>query len=140
MKHNFPGTKSPQRLNNLLCKQKGQYMDVITKLHEKDGLRFLTVMQLEARQVGPSSSASVFTIIEGLTKVLRAANRMGTARSYDNTIKTFKKFRKQRDLTFNEFNLEVLKKFETDYFSRGNTWGGYAFLMRTLTFRKLLCP
>ena len=75
-------------------------------------------MQLEARQVGPSSSASVFTFIEGLTKVLRAANRMGTARSYDNTIKTFKKFRKQRDLTFNEFNLEVLKKFETYYFSR----------------------
>ncbi len=132
VKHNFPGTESPQRLNNLLLKRKALYMDIITRLQERNELKFLSIMQLKGRLVGPSSSASVFTFAEGLIKELRAANRIGTARSYEDTMRSFKKFRHQKDLTFNEFNIEVLKKFETDYFSRGNTWGGFSVLMRTL--------
>ena len=46
-------------------------------------------------------------------------------------MRAMKIFRNQKDFSFNEFNIDFLKKFETDYLSRGNSLGGLAVYLRT---------
>ncbi|MBS0001441.1 MAG: site-specific integrase [Cyclobacteriaceae bacterium] len=59
-------------------------------------------------------------------------NRIGTARSYKDTLDSLKNFTNQNDLSFNELSLDFLKKYEINYLSRGNSLGGLAVYMRTI--------
>ncbi len=78
------------------------------------------------------SQNSVFSFIEDQIKDLIEAKRIGTANSYDDVLRSLKNFRKQKDFTFNELNLDFLKKYEINYMSRGNSIGGLAVYMRTI--------
>jgi site-specific recombinase XerD len=132
LRSSYTGTESVQRLNNLLTKRKSHYIDQITKIQEKDELKYLSVKQLKGKLIVNTSDQRVFTFVEHLIKDLEAAKRIGTAVSYTDTLRSLKKFRSQKDLTFNELNLDFLKKYETDYLSRGNSLGGLAVYMRTI--------
>jgi site-specific recombinase XerD len=79
-----------------------------------------------------AANKSVFSFIELQVKELIKAKRIGTANSYDDVVRSFKNFRNQKDFTFNELNLDFIKKFETEYLSRGNSLGGLAVYMRTI--------
>lgn len=59
--------------------------------------------------------------------------RIGTARNYSGIIGRLKVFTNDRDLKFNELNLEFLKRFERHHLSKpGNTINGIASYMRTI--------
>ncbi len=131
-RNTFKGTESPQRLNNFLVKRKAQLVDIITKLEEKGELKFLSIIQLKEKLVASNSKQSVFAFTENLIEDFVEAKRIGTARSYREVLRSIRVFRNQRNLSFNEVNLDFLKKFETAYLSRGNSLGGLAVYMRTL--------
>lgn len=62
-----------------------------------------------------------------------AAQRFGTARNYEGIVGILKVFNKQKDLKFNELNLDFLKRFERFHLSKpGNTQNGLASYMRTI--------
>ena len=130
-KRTFKGTESPQRLNNFFAKRKAKMVDILTKLDEKGELKFLSIKQLKERLIVSSNKQNVFSFIEMLIEDLIKSNRIGTALSYRDNLRAMKIFRNQKDFSFNEFNLDFLKKFETDYLSRGNSLGGLAVYMRT---------
>lgn len=119
-------------MNNFLTKRKAHLVDIITRLEEKGELKFLSVKQLKEKLVASNSKHSVFSFIENLIEGLIEAKRIGTARSYHDVLRSVKVFRSQKDFSFNEFNLDFLKKFEIDYLSRDNSLGGLAVYMRTL--------
>ncbi|MGX1928357.1 site-specific integrase [Flagellimonas sp. 2504JD4-2] len=58
---------------------------------------------------------------------------MGTSRNYSGIIGRLKGFTNNRDLKFNELNLEFLKRFESHHLSKpGNSINGIASYMRTI--------
>jgi len=131
-RNTFKGSESPQRLNNFLVKRKAQLVDIITRLEEKGDLKYLSVIQLKEKLITNGGTQSVFAFTENLIADLVEAKRIGTARSYREVLRSVKVFRNQKDLSFNELNFDFLKKFETDYLSRGNSLGGLAVYMRTI--------
>lgn len=131
-KSTFKGTESPQRLNNFLAKRKAKMIDIVTKLDEKGELKFLSIKQVKERLILNTGKQSVCSFIEGLIRDLIKSNRVGTAGSYEDIWRALKGFTNQTELSFNEINIEFLRKFETAYMSRGNSLGGLAVYMRTL--------
>lgn len=132
LRNSYTGTESPQRLNNFLVKRKAYYVDLITKLQENGQLKFLSVKQLKDRLIGVTGSSTVFRFTETLIEDLKKARRIGTSVSYQCTLSAMKTFRKKRDMTFNELNLDFLERFERDFLGRGNSLGGLAVYMRTI--------
>ena len=75
---------------------------------------------------------SFFNYTKRLIDDLLEQKKVGNARSYTNTLREVKKFRKDRDFLFKELNYNFLKKFETDYLSRGLSHNGLAVYLRTI--------
>ena len=63
---------------------------------------------------------------------LNKAGRTGNARVYRDTMTSFFKFSKNRQLKFREINLEMLDKYETHLRATGSADGGIAVRMREL--------
>lgn len=93
----------------------------------------LSINKVKTKIVGTSKYESFFEYGLETAKDLRAAKRFGTARRYEGIIGILKVFNKNRDLKFNELNLDFLKRFERFHLSKPeNTQNGVASYMRTI--------
>lgn len=133
VRKSYKGVVSVKFLNNLLISEIAKARDIINRLHYKGELNFLIINQLKAKIVKKSKYESFFTYGLEVAKDLRVAQRFGTARNYEGIIGILKVFNKQKDLKFNELNLDFLKRFERFHLSKsGNTQNGLASYMRTI--------
>tara|TARA_R110002049_G_scaffold293517_1_gene478583 strand:- start:192 stop:1412 length:1221 start_codon:yes stop_codon:yes gene_type:complete len=129
----YKGSESVKFLNNLLLSEVAKAQEIINRLHFKGELDFLSMKQLKAKIVRKSKYESFFEYALETAKDLRTAQRFGTARSYEGLVGILKVFNKQKDLKFNELNLDFLKRFERFHLSKkGNTQNGVASYMRTI--------
>jgi site-specific recombinase XerD len=129
----YKGTESVKFQNNLLLSEVAKAQEIINRLHFKGELDFLSMNQLKAKIVRKSKYESFFEYGLETAKDLRVAQRFGTARSYEGLVSVLKVFNKQKDLKFNELNLDFLKRFERFHLSKkGNTQNGVASYMRTI--------
>jgi integrase/recombinase XerD len=126
------GTSSVTRLNNMIQKRKIAAMDIILKLHEAGQLNTLSVAGLRDRIALEDSSDSFFEYAERQIQELITSNRIGTARSYKEVVSVVRKYRKGRDLRFQEITFSFLNNFEVNHISKGNGLNGLAVYMRTI--------
>lgn len=133
VRSSYKGTESVKFLNNLLLSEVAKAQEIINRLHFKGELDFLSMKQLKGKIVRKSKYESFFEYTLETAKDLRTAQRFGTARSYEGLVGILKVFNKQKDLKFNELNLDFLKRFERFHLSKeGNTQNGVASYMRTI--------
>jgi site-specific recombinase XerD len=131
VKPSYKGTESVTRLNNRIQKKKSDALDIIGKLDEQNTLDSFTVIQLKELIEKKSSSKSFFSLGEEMMEEMLKANRIGNARSFKSSLGVLNKFCNNKDLTFQQFNYDLLVKFETAHLAKGNSLNGLAAYMRT---------
>lgn len=117
-------------LNINIEKKKNEVNRAVVELEGK-GLPY-TVNQIIEAVERPKSSVSVFNFAADLIYRLEKAGRIGNSKAYKNTLGVFKDFRKNKDLSFDDFNYKVLISFEEDLQSKGRKVNAISFHMRTL--------
>ena len=132
VKKSYEGTNTVTRLNNIIQKKKADAMDIILGLHEAKQLPVMSVIAVKDKIITNNKPQSVFTFTETLRKDLILENRIGTARSYKEVMSVLKTFNGGKDLSFFDLTYTFLKKYETSYISKGNSYNGLAAYMRSL--------
>jgi len=79
-----------------------------------------------------NTPTSVFSYFDGYIKRLEKTGNIGNSKAYKNTLGVFKEFRNRKDLTFDELNYNVLRKFEESLQGAGRKINAISFHMRTL--------
>lgn len=133
VRRSYKGVKSVQFLNNLLLSELARAQEIINRLQYKGELDFLSVTELKDKIVSKSKYDSFFAYGLAKAKELRVSKRFGTARNYQGVLNILKVFNKEKDLKFNELNLNFLERFDRFHLSKlGNTQNGLASYMRTI--------
>ena len=128
----FKGTESPSRLNNLLQKKMAHMVDILTRLEDKNKLKYMSVSEVRALITGSTNNITFYQFAEGQIQDMVNSKRIGNARVYKHTLKAVKNFRKNKDFTFDELNLDFLKRFEKHHLGKGNKLGGLSVYLRTI--------
>ena len=98
---------------------------------ESEGKHF-SIDELVFRIKGDKKTENVFVFWENVIKELERTGKIGNSKAYINTFNTFKKFRNEKDLTFNELDYKLVKKFDSYLLEQGLQVNGISFHMRTL--------
>ena len=97
----YQGFENVTRVNNQIEKEKSKALDIITKLNDKGELKYLSISQVkDSITISHKSSNSVFNFTQKLIDDQFKKNKIGNARSYENVLRTIKKFRNRKDLNF----------------------------------------
>jgi len=132
VKNTFKGIDTPSRLNNLLLNKKSEMLTKITKLYEAHVLESLDISELKDQLMESEKSIMFLNYTDTQITLLKKSGRFGSARSYYSMYLMVKKFRKDKDIPFEEITGSFLRKLEADYLSRGNSLNGLAALLRSL--------
>lgn len=133
VRKSYKGAISVSFLNNLLNSKVAEAQDIINRLHYNKELDFLSIKQLREKIAKKSKYDSFLEYGLSKAKEMRIAQRFGTARNYEGVLNILKVFNKGRDIKFNEFNYDLLKRFEQFHLSKpGNSQNGLASYMRTI--------
>lgn len=132
VKSTFKGIDTPSRLNNLLLKKKSEMLTKITQLYESGVLETLDISELKHHLLQSDTSGMFLDYTNTQIELLKKSGRFGSARSYYSMYLMVKKFRKDKDIPFEEITGSFLRKLEADYLSRGNSLNGLAALLRSL--------
>lgn len=153
VKKSYKGTINVTRLNNEIQKKKAEVLDGILKLGEKAKKTNASITDIK-QHIDPSFAGySFYEYSENLIKELIATDRVGTARSYKQTVNVLKTFNKGKpfeknkggnpktakfkedrfvDLKFDEIDYNFLMKLESYHLISGNELNGLAVYMRTI--------
>nr|WP_321406811.1 site-specific integrase [uncultured Carboxylicivirga sp.] len=132
IKSSYKGISNVMRVNNFLEKEKANYIDKITVLKDKKELAYLSIQEIKNKLSPKKNYETFFCYSEHLIESLIEQNRIGTARSYKTAVNSVKKFRNQKDFTFNELNYRFLQNYEAYFLKNGYSLNGFASFMRTV--------
>ena len=133
VRSSYPDTISVSRLNNVLLKEKARANDILNKLADQRKLRHLSLKELRNKITTKAVYDSFFDFGYQVVEELKAADRIGSAKSYYCTLGILKKFNKGANLKFNEVNLDFLERFHKFHMSKeGNSLNGLANYMRNI--------
>ncbi|WP_276366312.1 site-specific integrase [Chryseolinea sp. H1M3-3] len=132
IKKGFKGFDNVARINNILEKERSQAFDIISKLHDRKELSYLSIVDLKNRIVAKGAKDSFFRYTEKLIAKFQEQKRIGNARSYSNVLREVKKFRNEIDFPLRELNRAFLDRFENWYLAKGLSLNGLAVYMRTI--------
>ncbi|CAM1360687.1 conserved hypothetical protein [Tenacibaculum litopenaei] len=110
IKKGYKGTQSVIRLNKFFQKKRSDALDIITKLEEKSELNTLSIVQLKESIIHTAEKISFCSYGEKQIEQLKEANRLGTARSYQDTLRMIKKYNKGKDFSLEELNYFLILK------------------------------
>ncbi len=128
----YKGTETVTRLNNFIQKTKAHAMDVILKLHERNELQQLTVIEIKERIVNHHSRNSFLDYGNQVVADLRLAHRMGTARSYAGVLKILQAYCNHGDISFQQITHSFLSQFEISHREHGSGTNSLGVYMRTI--------
>jgi len=77
----YKGYGNLTRINNHIEKQKAKSIDILTKLNEKNVLRYMSIQDVKHRITGKAKNQSVYSFTIKLIRGLFAEGHLGTARS-----------------------------------------------------------
>ncbi len=127
LKRNHPYYKS---LYSFIIKKKLEIEEKILEIEERNPE--CTIDEIVDYLKNNKSIAYVFWYWEKTINMLFQIGKNGNANAYKNTYFSFKKFRKNKDLSFNELNYSMVKKYENFLLENGVQTNGISFHMRTL--------
>ena len=132
IKPSFKGTESPARLNNLLQKRMAYMVDMLTQLEDNNKLKYMSVSDVRTHITRSSNKVTFYQFTEQQIQDMLKSKRVGNARVYKHTLNAVKNFRKSKDFTFDELNLDFLNRFEKYHLGKGNKLGGLSVYLRTI--------
>lgn len=132
IKPSFKGTESPARLNNLLQKRMAYMVDMLTQLEDNNKLKYMSVSEVRSYITRTSNKVTFYQFTEQQIQDMLKSKRVGNARVYKHTLNAVKNFRKSKDFTFDELNLDFLNRFEKYHLGKGNKLGGLSVYLRTI--------
>lgn len=92
----------------------------------------MSVSEVRNHITQTTNKVTFFQFADKQIKDLKQATRVGNAWAYQHTLNAVKNFRKDRDFTFDELNLDFLNRFERHYLAKGNKLGGISVYLRTI--------
>jgi len=132
VKKSYSGVSNITRLNKLIQQQKINAMDIVNQLQDSGEIDNLSVSEIKSRIVSQKSGISFYKFTEEIIEEMKGAERFGYARSINDTLQVVRKFKKNKDFTFQQLNYIFLVQFENDCRGRGTTLNSIAVFMRTI--------
>ena len=129
---NKPNKKHPNysNLDLVLKKKLFQANKAILELEESGDTFTLDDIVLKLKE--NTSSTTIFNYTEELIRKLKKTGKIGNAIVYQTALNSFKKFRKDIDLTFNQLSYRVVKDFEESMLERKIKLNSISVYLRTL--------
>ncbi len=118
--------------NKLLLKFLDRATDVITGIEQEKGYYNLDEVEKALRIETNPTINNVGTFWQEIISELELAGRTGNARIHTQTLKSIKKFHKNKELKFHQITPEFLEKYEAWLRSTGGTDGGIGVRMRSI--------
>lgn len=128
----FNGVSNITRLNNWIHKQRVNAMDIINRLQDSGEIERLSITEIKARIVTNRSAVSFFDFTQEIIDELISANRLGYAQSVRSVLTLLKKYRKDKDFSFEEMTHKFLVSFENYCRGKSNTTNSIAVYMKTI--------
>ncbi|MFA8299151.1 MAG: phage integrase SAM-like domain-containing protein [Hyphomicrobiales bacterium] len=132
VRSSYKGIENISRANNMLEKTKAKYLDIINQLNEKEELNTISLTEVKDKLIGNNSLTSVFPFTRKMIDEFYKQERIGNARSYKSVLAELKRFRDNKDFSFNELTYNFLLQFEAYYLGRGLSMNGLAVYMKTI--------
>ena len=138
--NNLPSKKHPnyRGLKTLMLDKLSQAEKVILDLDDKN--KPYTLEDVVSQLKVDKKSKYVFKYTEDLVSKMTKAGSIGNARVYENALSVFKKYRKEKDLEFNDLSYKVLQDF-IDYLKgegcKTNTISVYLRTLRAIYNRAI---
>jgi integrase len=128
----LPNARHPNssRLSILIRNTLNQADKIILEL-ENDNKPF-TVDDIITKLRSKSSNVSFFDFTDDFIKKLVIAGKIGNSTVYQSTLNAFKKFRNNKDLTFNQLSYRIIKDFEASLLERKIKINTISLYLRTL--------
>lgn len=120
------------RFNAILNREKQKALDLTGKLQSEGRLESTSFDELKSMLSSKEKDLMTFSFTEKVIEELQEAKKYGNARVYDMMMKSIKNFTKGKDFPMRQISYIWLKKYETWFFSKGNTSNGLSVNMRTL--------
>lgn len=129
---NKPNKKHPNHSNLDLVIQKKLFLanKAILEL-EETGNNF-TVEDIVLKLTTSSSNTTIFKYTDDLIKKLKRTGKIGNAIVYQTALNSFKKFRKDIDLGFNQLSFRVVKDYEGSMLEKKIKLNSISVYLRTL--------
>jgi integrase len=124
------GYNNFKKTNHIIHKKKLEIDNIILDL-ENDNKNY-TVDDVERKFLSSIEKTTVFNYCQQIIDRLIATNRIGGATVKKDLLRTLKKFRNEKDLTFSEINYAFLMRYEEDFLIRGVSENSISVYMREL--------
>ncbi len=121
-----------QKRNLILLAKKQKALKIIDDFQAEE--TDFTLIDFERKFKGEkqNSKITVYEHFQEIIQRMKISNRLGNAKSYNDTCNSFFKFHIDKDLTFKGLNVTKLEGYEAYLRSRDNQDSGIAFKMRSL--------
>ncbi len=131
-KDNCPKKKHPEKyeLEVFIDKKKHEAKSLLLNMETENTNytteNFKSILKVTTQKV------SVLSYFENTIENFKKAGKIGNARIYADSKRALFKYRKGKDLNFNDIDVSFLKKFEQHFKERGVTGNSISVYMRTL--------
>ncbi len=122
--------KNLLRISSLI-EQDYKRLEMIVKNFDSLG-RYYQPSDVVAEFIRKKEEDSFFIFMNGIILRLKQLNRYGTALNYKSALNSFRKFRENNDIKFDEINTSIIEEYEAYLFDRGLTPNSTSFYMRIL--------
>jgi site-specific recombinase XerD len=118
--------------NLILTNIRQKAMKLVDEFTEEEQEFTLNDFELRFNGEKQNSRITVYEHFQDIINRMKLSNRLGNARSYNDTCNSFFKFNVDKGLMFKNLNVTKLEQYEAYLRSRNNQDSGIAFRMRTL--------
>lgn len=120
------------RINAICLKKKQKAFDILTQLDADGKLDVLSFKEIKTYITNQHTGLMTLAFGEEIIDQLKQANKFGNARVYDTMIRSLRTYSKGKDFPMKRINYAWLKKYETWYIGKGNSYNGLSVNLRTL--------
>lgn len=120
------------RLNAILNKEKQKALEEFSKLQENGQAERLAFAEIKDKIETKGAELKVLAYCQEIIESLVEAHKIGNSKVYTTVFRSIRDYVKDKDFPMKQITYAWLKKYETWYFSKGNSVNGLSVNMRTL--------
>jgi site-specific recombinase XerD len=119
-----------KKTNHLIQKKKHQLDDIILNLENEN--KNFSLEEIERKFLGFIVKKTVFSYCDEFIDRLIETKKIGNATVYKDLLRTLKKFRSNKDLSFSDISYNFLVSYEENFLKTGVSENSISVYMRTL--------
>lgn len=119
-----------KKINHFIHKKKAEVDDIIFEFENRN--KSFSLESIENKYFSSIVPMTVFNYCEEIQNRMFNANRIGNYKVYKDLLRTLKKFRHNKDLSFSDINFSFLQKYEEYFLKEEVSENSISLYMRTL--------